>query len=112
MINPLNIKIDNAYIDRVEEFNFLGISFNEQLNWQSHIKKSNRCSRIIVIQNKLKRLLPLNIKIMLYNTLILSHLNYGLTAWGYRCDIIKKREKKAVRMICLSQCNSHTDPLS
>ena len=32
MINPLNIKIDNTYIDRVDEFNFLGISFNEQLN--------------------------------------------------------------------------------
>ena len=54
MINPLNIKIDNTYIDRVDELNFLGISFNEQLNWQSHIKKiSNRCSRIIGILNKL-----------------------------------------------------------
>ena len=39
MINPLNIKIDNTYIDRVDEINFLGISFNEQLNWQNHIKK-------------------------------------------------------------------------
>ena len=88
MINPLNIKIDNTYIDRVDEFNFLGISFNEQLNWQSHIKKmSNKCSRIIGILNKLKRLLPLNIKVMLYNTLILSHLNYGLTAWAI--DVIE-----------------------
>ena len=95
MINPLNIKIDNTYIDRVNEFNFLGISFNEQLNWQSHINKiSNRCSRIIGILNKLKRLLPLNIKIMLYNTLILSHLNYGLTAWGYRCET-KKTSKES-----------------
>ena len=77
MINPLNIKIDNTYIDKVDEFNFLGISFNEQLNWQSHINNiSNRCSRIIGILNKLKRLLPRNIKIILYNTLILSHLNY------------------------------------
>ena len=87
MINPLNIKIDNTYIDRVDEFNFLGISFNEQLNWQSHIKKkSNKCSRIIGILNKLKRLY-LNIKVMLYNTLILSHLNYGLTAWAI--DVIE-----------------------
>ena len=96
MINPLNIKIDNTYFEGVDEFNFLGISFNEQLNWQSHIKKiSNRCSRIIVILNKLKRLLTLNIKIMLYNTLILSHLNYGLTAQGYRCDRIKKTSKES-----------------
>ena len=97
MINPLIIKIYNTYIDRIDEFNFLGISFNEQLNWQSHINKiSNRCSRIIGILNRLKRLLPLNIKIMLYNALILPHLNYGLAAWGYRCDRIKKLKKKAV----------------
>ena len=38
-INPVNVKIDNANIERVYEFNFLRISFNEQLNWQSHIKK-------------------------------------------------------------------------
>ena len=113
IINPLNIKIDNRNIDRVDELNFLGINFNEQLlNWQSHIKKiSNRCSRTISITNKLKRLLPLHIKIMLCNTLIMSHLNYGLTAWGYRCDIIKKLQKKAIRIICLSKYNAHTDPL-
>ena len=65
---------------------------------------SNRCSRIIGILNKLKRLLPLNIKIMLYNTLILSHLNYGLTAWGYRCDRLKKLQKKAVHYILSTTC--------
>ena len=69
------------------------------------------CSRIIGILNKLKRLLLLNIKSMLYNTLILSHLNYGLKARGYRCDRIKKLQKKAVRIICLSKYNAHTDPL-
>ena len=95
MINALNIKIDNTYIDRVDESNFLGIRFDEQLNWQSHINEiSNRCSRIIGILNKFKQLLSLNIKIMLYNTLILSHLNNGLTAWGYRCDRIKNFKRK------------------
>ena len=96
MINLLNIKRNNTYIDRVDGFNFLGISFNEQLNWQTHMNFFlNRCSRTIGILNKLKRLLPLNIKSMLYNTLILSHLNYGLAAWGYRCDRIKKTSKES-----------------
>ena len=49
-----------------------------------------------------------NIMIMLYNTLILSHLNYVLTALGYRCDRIKNYKKKAVRIICLSKYNAHT----
>ena len=50
MINPLNVKIDSTNIDRVDELNFLGINFNEQLNWQSNKDKiSNRCSRTIFI---------------------------------------------------------------
>ena len=111
LVNTPNLKIDNTNFYRVDEFNFLELSFNEQLNWQSHIEKiSKRCSRTTGILNKLKRLLPLNIKIMLYNTLRLSHLSYGLTAWGYRCDRIKKLQKKAIRIICLSKYNAHTNP--
>ena len=107
MINPLKIKIDNTNINSEDELNFLGISFNEQLNWKSHVDKiSNRYSKTKGILNKLKQLLPLNIKIMLYNILILSHLKYGLTACGYRCDRIK-----TVRIVCLSIYNAHTHSL-
>ena len=65
MINPRNIKIDNTNIDREDEFNFLGQSFNEQLNWQSHIGTiSNWSSRTtcIGIINKLKRMVPFKYK--------------------------------------------------
>ncbi len=31
--------MDNKIIDKVLDFNFLGIHFNEQLNWKSHIDK-------------------------------------------------------------------------
>ena len=106
------IKIDNTNIDKVFELNFLGISFSEQLNWKSHIDKiSNRCSRMICILNRLKRLLPFNIKIILYNTLILPHLNYGVMAWGYKCDRIQKLQKKLVRIISVSKYKAHTEPL-
>ena len=29
-----------------------------------------------------------------YNTLVLPHFNYCITAWGYQCDIINKLQKK------------------
>ena len=48
-----------------------------------HIDKlSVKCCRILGILNRLKRILPLNIKIILYNSLMLPHLNYGITLWG------------------------------
>ena len=111
MTSPLLI-LDKTTIDRVAEFNFLGINLNEQFNWKSHIEKiSNMFSRTLGVLNRLKRLLPLNIKIVLYNPLILPHLNYDVTAWGYKSDRIQKLQKKLVRIISVSKYNAHPEPL-
>jgi len=34
-----------------------------------------------------------------YNTLIVSHLNYGLNIWGWKAERLLKLQKKAVRII-------------
>ena len=47
---------------------------------------------------------------MLYNTLILPHLNYCVTAWGYQCNRIIKLQKKAIRTVMISSYNAHTEP--
>ncbi len=68
--------IDDTIIERVQEFNFLGLTLNENLNWKNHINKiSNIISRRIGILNKLKYFLPQQIKILIYNALVLSHQN-------------------------------------
>ena len=65
----LLLQMDNTIIDKVLDFNFLGMHFNEQLNWKSQIDKlSVKCCRILGILNRLKIILPLNIKIILYNS--------------------------------------------
>ena len=69
-VQTLLLQMDNKIIDKVLDFNCLGIYFNERLNWESHMDKlSVKCSRILGILNRLKRILPLNIKIILYNSL-------------------------------------------
>ncbi len=55
-INPNN---DDTIIERVQEFNFLGLILNENLNWKNHINKiSNKISSSIGILNKQKYFLP------------------------------------------------------
>ena len=63
----------------------------------------------IGILNKLKYVLPLTVKLILYNSLVLPHLNYGIMTWGYKCDRINKLQKKAIRIVSLSKYNAHKE---
>ena len=93
-IQIITLKIDNTNIDKVEEFNFLGLTIDTHLKWKKHTDKisnkcskiygSNKCSKITGILNRLKYGFPQEIKCLLYNTLILPHINYCIMAWGYR----------------------------
>ena len=73
------------------------------LNWKKHLGKiSIQCSKKIGILNKLKHTLPQEIKLILYNSLILPHTNYCIMAWGFHSSRILKLQKKALRIITLS----------
>lgn len=48
---------------------------------------------------------------MLYNSLIVPHLQYGILVWGYQIGRLAKTQKKAIRIITASKYNSHTEPL-
>ena len=110
--NTLTHKISNTILEKVEEFNFLGLTLDTHVNWKKHSEKvSNKCSRIIGILNRLKHILPQRIKTMLYNSLLLPHINYCLTTWGCQCNRLQKLQKRAIRIITLSKYNDHTAPL-
>ncbi len=83
-VNSLHLLIDNVTIERALQFNFPGLTLDEHLNWKSHIDKiSNKISKSIGILNKLKHFIRIKIKIPIYNSLILSYLNYYILAWSY-----------------------------
>ena len=48
---------------------------------------------------------------MIYNTFILSKINYGILTWGYESESILKLQKKAARIITLAKYNAHTEPI-
>ena len=60
---------------------------------------------------KFKNVLPEYILLILYNSLISSHLNYGLFVWGIKADRLEILQKKAVRIVTKSNFVAHTDPL-
>ncbi len=111
-INQLQLNIENMAIDRVSDFNFLCLTINEHLSCKSNIDKlSNKISKTMGVLNKLKHFVPLNARTMIYNSLILSHLNYCILAWGYRCEQITKLQKCIVRILSISKYNANTEPI-
>ena len=48
---------------------------------------------------------------MLYNSLILPHLQYAILCWGFKNSRLFKLQKRAIRIITCSKYNAHTDPL-
>ena len=89
-----------------------GIVIDTHLNWNSHIEKiSSKISISLGILNNLKRILTIDPKLKIYNSIILSHINYGILTWGFKCSKLKIIQKKAIRIIACSKFNAHTDPL-
>ncbi len=63
------------------------------------------------IINKLKHFLHIKTKIMIYNSLILSHLNIGILTWVFHCNRVIKLQKKTLQILNLSKYNAHSEPI-
>ena len=108
----LDLKINSTSIERVSEFNFLGLTLDECLNWKPHVQKiSNKISPIIGVLCRLKNYLPKHILRTIYNSLILPHLQYAVLTWGFKMGRAELSQKRAMRVITSSKYNAHTEPL-
>ena len=72
-----NIHINNVNIESVQNFNFLGLHLSSDMTWNFHIQEvSKKISRNIGTLQKL--IVPNNMLLTIYNTLVLPHINYRL----------------------------------
>ena len=111
-IPSLNIYIKGNEVERVRTFDFLGVTINETLTWKDHINKTcTKISKVIGIMARCKKFLPSSVLLKIYNSLILSRINYGILCWGFENKRIYKLQKKAIRIICKTKYIAHTDPL-
>ena len=107
-----DLKINDKKIERVSCFNFLGLTIDELMNLRSHSAKiANKISRTLGIKDRLKRYPPFSAMKLMYDSLILSHLQFGITWWGFERNRIFKLQKRALRIMTNSKYNAHTEPL-
>ena len=102
----LHFELNGSAIEYIQEFNFLGLTLDSSLSFKSHLTKiGNKISRVIGLLHKLKHIFPSYILRMIYNSLILPHMDYSLLAWGANCHSIELLQKKA------HQLSPHTEPI-
>ena len=79
----LRIKIDDAPIKQVHSTKYLGITFDSNLTWKSHINElCLKLSKTVGILSKVRHFVNNHILVMLYYSLIYPLLTYGIHVWG------------------------------
>lgn len=103
-ISNLNVKINDISLVQCNSYKYLGIHFDDKLNWKTHVqhvctKVSKACGALA----KLRHCVPVDVLIDVYNALIHSYLRYGVIVWGNASDStlhpLKVLVNKAIRII-------------
>ena len=116
------IKINDTVLERIGETEnekstkFVGIYIDENLTWKHHISHIiTKINKNIFLINLLKNHAPIKTRIMAYNALIKSHLEYGCIIWGQNASKIKtliKKQKHSIRILAKSKNRiSHTNKI-
>ena len=78
-----DLQLNGNKIERVTQFNFLGLILQSNLSWNKHVNHiSLKVSKTISILYRLKSVYPLKVLLTLYNTLMLPYFNYCILSWG------------------------------
>lgn len=124
IMSPWNKSPDNQHIEilgtklypTTEPTKFLGLLIAPNMSWQPHVVTLTKKLRLINYNlARVKRILPTKTKLLIYNSLFKSTLEYGILAWGDLPKHLKKSittlQKKAIRLVAGEKQNAHTDPI-
>ena len=107
-VPSLKLSICNLNIEEVDHFNFLGLIIDKNMKWHTHVQKvANKIRNVNGILHKFKYVFPHIILILIYTSLIESHINILSTLMGQ----IFKLQKQAIRTISLNHFKAHTSRL-
>ena len=120
--NLCKLNIGPEHLERVghdcdDKFiKFVGIKLDEYLDWNIHISHvCNKVSNGNFALNQCKNILPVDVRKLIYNSLVKSHIEYGILAWGKSSDgkinTLKTLQKKCIRTVSNMKRMSHTDPI-
>ena len=102
-------------LERKDFVKFLGILIDWNLKWKHHIDFiSLKISRTIGILARLRYFVPTETLLMIYRSLIMPYLSYGICVWGrapksYISKLLVL-QKRALRLIYFAPRDTHAFP--
>ena len=115
------LKMDGNLIRKVNESKFLGVQIDKDISWRGHIGKVlTKVRQTMGIIGRARGFMTGPQLLLLYNTMVLPHLQYCLLNWGnFKGDCntglrgrLLSLQKSLVRIITASRNPiSHADPL-
>jgi len=78
----LDIRLKQEKLEQVHIFKYLGMWFDSNLKWNTHVEKTaSKISQKIGILKRLRIFIDQNTMNMLYNAIILPHIDYCCPIW-------------------------------
>lgn len=112
----ISLSIGDSNIEIVDTIKTLGVFFHKNMSWDTHVNYLiTSVSKCVGILAKCRHFLPVRIKLIIYNALIMSHVNYCFLVWGSTTQANTNKlhllQKKAIRNIANAEYSAHTEPL-
>ena len=99
----LELVLNGTNLKRVTHTKFLGVTIDENLDWEQHIKDLKRkLYHSLSTLSYMRKHVPSELLKDLYYTLFESHLTYCISSWGSssnKLDSLHIIQKKAVRIL-------------
>ena len=107
-----SVKIGNTAIAASNSIKYLGVLFDDKINWDKHIQHVIfMLSSAIAILHKLKFYAPSSLLEKVYYGIVYPHLSYAITTWGNaastRLNNIQVMQNRLVRIIT-KKCDRKT----
>jgi hypothetical protein len=103
-LDNFSLELGDTKLDQVSQMKYLGVTIDDELNWQGHLK--NIAMKINATNARLRRLrkiLPIDIRIKIHKAINIPILDYASTVWGQfsktTTDFINKLEHRCARTI-------------
>ena len=98
------LKINGQKIPQVHSTKFLGVVLDNRLLWEDHVADlENKLKSSLVVIKRIIKYIPKSQYINIYNSLFISHLTYGISAWGgippYKLEKLFAIQKRCTRLL-------------